>query len=194
MNTLILASGSATRAKILTAAGVTFSTIAPQVDESMLRAQAKDGAAAARAIAEQKALAVSKAHLDAWVIGADQVLEVGTTLLGKPGTWAEARSQLTLLRGRTHRLVTAVAVAHTGAITWHHMESPSLTARTFTDEALDDYVRHAADAVLGSPGAYHFEGLGASLFDEVQGDYFSILGLPLLPLLAYLRTQAVISA
>lgn len=190
--TIVLASGSATRAKLLTAAGVAFTVDVPSVDEPALRANASGGAAAAQVIAEHKALAVAARRTSDWVIGSDQVLQFGTALLGKPGSWAQARTQLQTLRGRTHELITTVAVARSGGIVWHHTEIAHLTMRPFTDAALDRYEASAGDAVLGSPGAYHLEGLGASLFEQVRGDYFSILGLPLLPLMAYLRSQDVL--
>ncbi len=190
--TLVLASGSATRAKLLTAAGVAFTVDVPSVDEPALRAKASGGAAAAQVIAEQKALAVATRRPSDWVIGSDQVLQIGPVLLGKPGSWREARNQLQVLRGRTHELITTVAVARSAGIVWHHTEVAHLTVRAFSNEALDRYEANAGDAVLSSPGAYHLEGLGASLFEQVRGDYFSILGLPLLPLMAYLRSQDVL--
>lgn len=189
---LILASGSPTRARLLRAAGVDFAVEVPTVDEPALRAGAADGAKAASIIGTAKAVAVSVQYPRAWVIGSDQVLGLDALLLGKPGNRAAARHQLTQLSGRTHRLLTSVTVASAGKPVWEHLEVAELAVRPLSPAAIDRYLGLVGDEVLGSPGAYHFEGLGASLFERVQGDYFSILGLPLLPLLGYLRAQGVI--
>jgi septum formation protein len=188
---LILASGSVTRARLLRAAGVDFAIEVPTVDEPALRGGTTDGAKAASIIGTAKARAISVQYPSAWVIGSDQVLALGPTLLGKPGNRTTAREQLAQLSGRTHRLLTSVTVAH-GEATWEHLEVAELTVRPLSAAAIDRYLANVGDEVLGSPGAYHLEGLGASLFERVQGDYFSILGLPLLPLLGYLRSQKVI--
>jgi septum formation protein len=189
---LVLASGSATRARLLKAAGVDFVIDVPTVDEAALRATAPGGVQAAALIGAAKALAISKRRASAWVVGADQVLSLAGELLGKPGTRDYARAQLQRLRGRAHQLLTSVAVAQGGAVVWQHDEVAELTMRRFTDAALEAYLANSGDEVLGSPGAYHLEGLGASLFETVRGDYFSILGLPLLPLLGFLRSRGAI--
>jgi septum formation protein len=189
---LILASGSVTRARLLRAAGVDFAIEVPAVDEPALRAGTTDGAKAAGIIGTAKARAISVQYPSAWVIGSDQVLALDATLLGKPGNRTTAREQLGQLSGRTHRLLTSVTVARGGETPWQHLEVAELTVRRLSPAAIDRYLAAVGDEVLGSPGAYHLEGLGASLFESVQGDYFSILGLPLLPLLGYLRSQGVI--
>ena len=189
---LVLASGSPIRARLLRAAGVDFAVEVPTVDEPALRAKTTDGAEAARIIGTAKAVAISVQYPSAWVIGSDQVLALGATLLGKPGNRAIARQQLAQLSGRTHQLLTSVTVARGGKAVWQHLETAALTVRPLNAAAIERYVGIVGDEVLGSPGAYHLEGLGGSLFETVQGDYFSILGLPLLPLLGYLRAQGVI--
>jgi septum formation protein len=177
---------------LLRAAGVAFVIEVPVVDEATLRAGASDGAKAAGIIAAAKANAVSARHADAWVIGSDQVLACEGTLLGKPGDRPTARRQFEMLSGRAHRLLTSVTVARGGQAQWQHAEVAELVMRRLSAAAIDRYLADAGDEVLGSPGAYHLDGLGASLFETVRGDYFSILGLPLLPLLAYLRSQKAI--
>lgn len=189
---LVLASGSAMRARLLRAAGVDFVVDVPSVDEVALRATATNGPQAAGIIGAEKALAVSKRRPAAAVVGSDQVLGVDGELLGKPGTRDNARAQLRRLRGRTHQLLTSASVAMGGTVIWQHDEVAELTMCAFSDEALETYLAQVGDDVLGSPGAYHLEGLGASLFEAVRGDHFSILGLPLLPLLAFLRGRGVI--
>ncbi len=189
---LILASGSPTRARLLRAAGIDFAVEVPTVDEPALRARTTDGAEAASIIGTAKAVAISVQYPSAWVIGSDQVLGLDATLLGKPGNRSTARQQLAQLSGRTHKLLTSVTVARAGKSAWQHLEVAELTVRPLSEAAIERYLGLVGDDVLGSPGAYHFEGLGASLFETVRGDYFSILGLPLLPLLGYLRAQGAI--
>ena len=189
---LILASGSPTRARLLRATGVDFAVEVPTVDEPALRARTTDGAEAASIIGTAKAVAISVQYPSAWIIGSDQVLALGATLLGKPGNRAAARQQLAQLSGRTHQLLTSVTVARGSKPVWQHAEVAELTMRPLSGAAIERYVGMVGEEVLGSPGAYHLEGLGASLFETVQGDFFSILGLPLLPLLGYLRAQGVI--
>lgn len=193
--TLILASGSAARRRMLEAAGLTFSVESPRVDEeaakASLRAEGMNPRDQADALAELKALSVSRKR-EGFVIGADQMLAVDGTVLDKPKTLAEAREHLVRLRGKTHELLTAAVVAKEGAIIWRRVDVPKLKMRAFSDAFLDDYIEHAGDATLLSVGAYQLEGLGAQLFERVEGDYFSVLGLPLLPLLAFLREHGVV--
>ncbi|MFM2130251.1 MAG: hypothetical protein RL477_1797 [Pseudomonadota bacterium] len=184
---LVLASGSATRARLLRAAGVSFTAKAPDLDEAALRAGIADAAEAAQHLADSKALVLSDDIPGAWVIGSDQILALGVEMLGKPGTREGARAQLRQLQGVTHALVTAVTLAREGHIVWQHVEQADLTMRVLTKHEIDRYLDRAGSGVLSSPGAYHLEGLGATLFETVRGDYFSILGLPLLPLLGALR-------
>lgn len=182
---------------MLEAAGIVFAVDAPRVDEeaakATLRAEGMKPRDQADVLAELKALSVSRARRE-FVIGADQMLAVEGETLDKPKSPAEAREHLLRLRGKTHELITAAVVAREGAIIWRHIDTPKLKMRAFTDAFADDYLARAGDAVLHSVGAYQLEGLGAQLFERVEGDYFSVLGLPLLPLLAFLREHGIVRA
>jgi septum formation protein len=194
---LILASGSGARRRMLEAAGLTFAVELPRVDEegekAQLRARLVPPLEQACGLAEAKALSVSR-HSEGFVIGADQMLAVGDEVLDKPRDTAEARAQLERLRGRTHELITAAVIGRGNEILWRRVETPRLTMRDFSDAFLDDYMARAGDATLRSVGAYQLEGLGAQLFERVEGDYFSVLGLPLLPLLSFLREEGIARA
>lgn len=178
-------------------AGLVFTAQSPRVDEeaakASLRAQGLKPRDQADALAELKALSVSRGSPD-FVIGADQMLAIEGEVLDKPRDIAEARVHLLKLRDRTHELITAAVVARDGAIIWRHIDTPKLKMRAFSDAFLDDYIARAGDNTLHSVGAYQLEGLGAQLFERVEGDYFSVLGLPLLPLLAFLRQHRIIGA
>ncbi len=195
---VILASQSAARARLLRAAGVTFATVAALVDEAGVR-DSLHGAGvpvedAAVALAELKAGSVAaRAPDEAIVIGADQLLEVDGAWLEKPGDVAAARTQLLRLRGREHRLVSGVVAFRGGSRVWHQVDVARLWLRPFSDEFLDDYLAAAGPGILASVGAYELEGLGAQLIGRIEGDYFTILGLPLLPLLQFLRDQGVLA-
>ena len=195
---LILASKSAARATLLYNAGIHFDIDPATLDEAAIRrmVQAESGAAtlAAATLAEAKAMAVSQRHEDALVIGADQILECDNVWFDKPGDMDQARADLLALRGLTHQQHSAVSVARGGALLWHHVETAHLTMRDFSDDFLDDHLAAAGTAVLASAGAYQLEGLGVGLFSRIEGDYFSILGLPLLPLLDFLRQQGVVGS
>jgi septum formation protein len=191
---LILASGSAVRKRMLEAAGLVFEVeIAPVDEESAktsLRADGLKPRDQASALAELKAVSVSRTR-PGFVIGADQMLAIDGETLDKPKNMGEAREHLRYLRGRTHELMCAAVVAREGVVVWRCVDTPRLTVRAFSDEFLERYVERAGELVLKSVGAYQLEGLGAQLFERVEGDYFSVLGLPLLPLLAFLREQGL---
>lgn len=166
------------------------------IDESAIKADgAKEGASVeivARRLAQAKAAAVSKRHPGSLVIGADQILECDGRRFDKPASLAEARAQLLALRGRIHRLVTAAALVRDGALVWETLDQAQLEMRHFTDGFLDGYLRAVGSQALESVGAYQVEGLGSQLFARMTGDHFTILGLPLLPLLAALRGQGIL--
>jgi septum formation protein len=193
---VILASASSSRARVLTAAGVPFTAIPAHVDEDAVKASLRaDGApvlACAEALAELKAVKISQGHPGALVIGADQMLECDGAWFDKPPSVEAAREQLLQLSGKTHLLPTAVVVARDGVRVWHHLATPRLTVRALTPAFLDAYLSQVGTAVLSSVGAYHLEGLGAQMFQRIEGDFFTILGLPLLPLLAFLREHQVV--
>jgi septum formation protein len=193
---LVLASASAARARLLAAAGLEFAVEAAAIDEAaMKRALAAEGASAADcalALAEEKALAVSRRRGQALVIGADQLLVCGEEWFDKPPDLEAARSQLKKLAGKTHELVTAVAVAQMGECSWSHVSRPRLKMRAFDDRFLDCYLAAEGAGVLDSVGAYKLEGRGVQLFARIEGDHFAILGLPLLDLLGYLRQRGAI--
>jgi len=196
---LILASGSSSRRTMLAAAGIGFATIAPEVDEDEIRAHmppetAVDGRAAARLLAEHKALAVSRRHPDALVIGCDQMLVCQGRFFNKAVDEKAARATLQTLRGRTHELISAAVIAEHEAVTWHHVDVASLEMRDFSNAFLEDYLRAEMPDILGSVGCYRIEGRGAQLFVRVEGDQFTIRGLPLIPLLAALRSAGILPA
>jgi septum formation protein len=181
---------------MLEAAGVAFEVDVPRVDEEAAKAGLRDEGATphdqAVALAEMKALSVSTRR-DGFVIGADQLLALEGEAFDKPKNVAEAREHLLRLRGRTHELITAAVVARGDAVIWRHVDTPRLTMRTFSEAFLENYLARAGENVLTSVGAYQIEGLGAQLFERVEGDYFSILGLQLLPLLPFLREQGIVA-
>ncbi len=193
---LVLASASPTRVRLLTDAGLTFTARPATIDERAVEAPLIAGGAPAAeiadALADEKALAVGRDMPDAIVIGADQMLDLYGRRWTKPATLAEARLQLSRLGGRAHRLHTAVAAARGGAIVWHHRETARLTMRPLSDRDIDGHLARTGTAALTSVGAYQIEGPGIQLFDEIDGDYFGILGLPLLPLLRFLRKEGAI--
>ncbi len=193
---IVLASGSATRAAMLRNAGVPFTQTRPGVDEEAVKEGLKaDGispVSGAEILAELKSRQNSLSEPDALVIGADQVLDVDGQWLDKPADRAAVGARLAALRGRVHRLHTAVVVCRNGDRLWHHIDSPSLWMRDLSDPFIDRYVANHADQVLGSVGAYQLEGAGIQLFSRIAGDYFAILGLPLLPLLQFLRLRGAI--
>lgn len=194
---VVLASGSATRATLLERAGVPFTVAPSSVDESEIKLSMQaDGAAAAdcaEALAELKALKRSYNAPGALVIGADQMLSCDGRWFDKPVDRAAAREQLLALAGRQHLLDSAVVVAKDGSAIWRHREVARLTMRPFDGAFVDRYLDQAGTAVTTSVGGYQIEGLGAQLFSRIAGDYFCILGLPLLPLLELLRNHRVLA-
>lgn len=196
---LVLASGSATRRGLLEAAGLTFEVVPADVDEAALRDRLFAESASvshesvAHALADAKAAEVSARRPDALVIGADQVLSFEGALFEKPKSTDEARAQLQRLRGKPHALHAATALARSGQVEWRNLDTARLTFRAFSDAALDAYLAHAGTAVLTSVGAYQIEGPAIQLFERVEGSHSTILGLPLLPLLAELRRRGVIA-
>jgi septum formation protein len=191
---LILASQSQTRKALLEQAGLAFSTAPAQIDERGLEtaatARGADGRDVALLLAERKAAFVAASHPGALVIGADQTLSLGSALLHKPADRDEAAAQLELLRGKPHRLHAAVTLVRDDLLLWSDIQSAELTMRDFTPEERDDVLEREGAAILASVGGYRLEGPSIRLFETVTGDYFTILGLPLLPLLAALRDLA----
>ena len=192
-----LASRSSARQMILRNAGVAFEAVSPGVDEDA----AKAGLLAERvtprdiadALAEMKAVKVS-ARRPGLVIGADQTLDLGGALIDKVDTLEAARQRLLALRGTTHKLHSAVVVARDGLPIWRTVESPRLSVRPFSEAWLDDYLASRGEAVLWSVGCYELEREGVQLFDRIDGDYFAIVGLPLIGLLDFLRLHGALAA
>lgn len=192
---LILASASTSRRQLLSNAGLDFSVELSGVDEDEAKLSLAANRAAPRDVAETlaelKAMRVSRRHPEAFVIGADSTLACEGRMFDKPPSLASARAQLAALRGRTHELCSAVVVARGGMRLWHHNERALLTMRPFDDAFLDAYLARAGEGITSSVGAYHLEGVGAHLFSRIEGDYFTILGLPLLPLLGFLAGHGI---
>ena len=193
---LILASKSAARRAILTGAGVAFATEVSDVDEDAIKRAliGADPGDIAVELARAKALAVSRRDLDAWVLGADQTLAFGGGLVSKAASLEAARTQLSVMRGRTHWLHSGLALAHKGDIVWSSVETATMRMRDFSDTFLDAYLAAEGDQLLACVGSYRLEGMGSQLFEAVEGDYFTVLGLPLWPVLAELRRVGVIAS
>lgn len=189
----ILASASAVRKRLLDAAGVRVDRIASAVDEESLKAglKALDHDVLALALAEAKAAAVSAAHPGRLVLGADQLLVLGDRRFDKPRDREEAAAHLAAFSGRTHELVTAAVAMKDGVVRWRRTDRARLTVRPLSRAAIDAYLEIVGPAALESVGAYQLEGPGAQLFERVDGDFFTVLGLPLLPLLEFLRSEGV---
>jgi septum formation protein len=191
---LILASQSRARQALLTNAGIGFEAVTAEIDERAV--QQASGLSApgeiASLLAREKALSVSARQPGKFVIGADQTLALGERLFSKPAGRAQAAEQLRTLAGRSHELHSAVAVARDGKILFEAVAIAGMTMRRLGEAEIDVYLDEAGDAVTSSVGAYQLEGLGVHLFERIEGDHFTILGLPLLPLLAFLRSQRLL--
>jgi septum formation protein len=190
---LILASASPARARLLAMAGLDVEIVPAVVDEAGIKerfqAEGRNAAECALALAETKALETAGRQDGGFVIGADQLLVCEGLWFDKPCDLAAARAQLRALRGRAHELVTAVCVVKNRTRVWHTVSCPRLFMRQFSDVFLDNYLEAEGTAVLGSVGAYRLEGRGVQLFSQIEGDYFAILGLPLMELLGFLRDR-----
>jgi septum formation protein len=191
---LILASKSDARRAILAGAGVAFEVRVADVDEDALKAthDPADAAGLAVELARAKALAVSRHDGEAWVLGADQTLAFAGGLVSKARSMAEARSRLAAMRGQVHQLHSGAALARNGQVAWSGVDTVEMRVRDFSDDFLDAYLAAEGDALLACVGSYRLEGLGAQLFDAEDGDYFTVLGLPLWPVLAELRRAGVL--
>jgi len=194
---IVLASGSASRRAMLEAAGVAFEVIRPQVDEDAvkesLKAEGIETRGLADALAELKAISVSRRHAGRIVIGSDSIVALGAhesqggTMLDKPDSRARAAEQLRMMRGDTHRLVSAVVAARDGVPVWRHVDSAKLHVRAFSDAFIETYLDAEWPAISGCVGCFRIEGPGVQIFSRVEGSQFTILGMPLLPLLGWLR-------
>lgn len=195
---IVLASGSATRRAMFEAAGIPVGIDPAHVDEAELKRSMEADKVPPRDmadfLAELKALRVSNRWSGALVIGADQVLVQNGVVFDKPADMDHARAHLQALRGRRHELISAVVIAENGAVVWRHIATAKLEMRAYTDEFIDTYLATAGDRVLSSVGAYQVEGLGLQLFNRIEGDHFTILGLPMLAVLDYLRIRGVLAS
>ena len=193
---IVLASASTARADMLRAAGVDIEVDPARIDEDAVKAAMAAESAPPRDVADKlaelKAHRISLKSYGKLVLGADQVLVCRSLIYDKARDMAEARSQLQDLRGQTHQLLSAAVIMRDGEPIWRHVGKARLTMRPFSDAVLDDYLDRFGDLALGSVGCYHLEGLGAQLFSRVEGDYFTVLGLPLLEVLGFLRARGVL--
>ncbi|HMI19924.1 MAG TPA: nucleoside triphosphate pyrophosphatase [Sphingomonas sp.] len=199
MSGLILASQSASRKAMLTAAGVPFTAEAAGVDEESVKqamiGEGTDGRRLADALAELKAVKVSRRHPEVLVLGCDStVAAADDSLIDKAESREDSAAQLRALAGTTHKLTSAAVVAQGGVPIWRHVDTAKLTMRPFSEAFLQSYLDAEWPAIGGCVGGYRLEGLGAQLFSRIDGDHFTILGLPLLPLLDWLRVRGVIPA
>ena len=195
-DTLVLASSSRTRARMLQAAGVAIEIAAPAIDEPELMASLRESGAAvdraAEVLAEMKAKRVATRFPGRFVLGCDQMLECEGVWLDKARSRDHAREQLQMLRGRPHHLITSAVLVRDEQRLWHHTDKADMRFRDFSDAFLDEYLAAAGPDILEAVGGYQLEGLGAQLFERIHGDFFTILGLPLLPVLQVLRTHGLL--
>jgi septum formation protein len=192
---LVLASQSRTRQMLLAKAGVAFESDPADIDERAI--QVSSGLSApgdiASLLAHEKARYVSARRPTRYVIGADQTLAVGARVFNKPASRVQAAGQLRALAGHRHELHAAIAVARAGKLLFEHVSIARMTMRQLSDADIENYLNAAGDAVTSSVGAYQLEGLGIHLFERIEGDHFTILGLPLLPLFAFLRSEHLLA-
>lgn len=195
---IILASASPSRAALLTGAGIQFQRIPAHIDEQEVkRSAAAEGSNAidvAKILADMKALRISNQYPESLVVGADQMLECDGAWFDKPRNRDEAKISLQKLQGKTHKLLSSVCVARGNAVIWHHNAETKMTMRPLGDAFISKYLDAAGEKVCTSVGAYQLEGLGAHLFERIEGDYFTILGLSILPLLGFLRHHNAVAA
>lgn len=198
MSVLVLASASAIRARLLANAGIDAAIDPAAVDEARIkresRDQGRDAGECAALLAEAKARDVAARHPGVLVLGADQMLQCEQRWFDKPADLGEARQQLQALNGRQHELVAAAAIVRDGRLLWRAVERPLLTMRRFSEAFLDRYLAAMGKRALSTVGGYELEGLGAQLMARIEGDYFAILGLPLLPLMAFLREEDALAS
>jgi septum formation protein len=193
---IILASGSASRRALLSGAGITAISVKPNVDEDAHKAAMRRDDISVRDqamyLAEAKAVKVSRSQ-SGLVIGGDQMLSLDGEAFDKPKDMAAAANHLRKLSGKTHTLETAIVICENGQAIWRHLARPKLTVRPLSEDFIQSYLEQCGEPLLSTVGAYMLEGMGSQLFTKIEGDYFSILGLPLLPLLDYLRVRNVIA-
>ena len=195
MTKLVLASGSAIRARILLAAGIPFDVRPANVDEAIIKQEGLAQGKALPQIALDLATAKAQAeiHDDALVLGSDQILEFEGKAYDKPKDMSEARDRLLAMSGKTHTLINASVISKGSNLIWHHVEQPILKIRNFTEQQIDAYLHEAGPEILSSVGAYQVENIGSRLFESIEGDYFAVLGLSLLPILPVLREHEIIA-
>lgn len=193
---IILASGSAARRMLLDNAGIAFGVVRPEIDERAVEEAVENSGVTpselATILAEAKADEVSLRHPEALVIGADQTMALDDQLFHKPADMADARRHLLALSGRTHELHSAVVVAQAGITIWRHVDTARLTMRDLSPEFIGRHLSAVGDAALQSVGGYQIEARGIQLFERIEGSHFTIVGLPLLSLLAFLRERGAI--
>jgi septum formation protein len=188
---LILASSSQTRRNLLTKAGIEFEALEPAMDEAKLHEDLKEQSSISMAqhLADAKAISISLLHPKSFVIGSDQTLICHNIIYHKPANRNEAKRHLQELRNKTHHLNSALSCALNGNVIWRFQDQAELTMRGFSEEFIENYLNYAGDDILSSVGAYKLEGLGIQLFEDIKGDYFTILGFPLPALMKFLRTR-----
>jgi septum formation protein len=192
MTQLILASGSSIRRQMLEDAGVEFEVIRPELDEDAAKAGQTEPSTIARDLAQAKAVAVSALRPDHWVIGSDSVVAAGGRLFSKPASYDEAADHLRFFSGRTMQLTSGVALARNGRVDWSHVETAELQVRKLSDEFIESYLDAEWPEVGYTVGVFRMEARGVQLFESIAGDHFTILGMPLIPLLNALRQRGVL--